>query len=230
MKRLLIAMLLIGAHAISFSYDKEIMILPDSGKTVSAYITDDKEVNFFVRCISDLTVTCDNFVQVEPGKESRLNININADKRGRHKVSVRVGGEGFEFDVIVSDQVQFFINELNEYELLFTRLESKYGESPLLENGMTLIESGKYLYSQSDFMSIAGILDDLQKTLSDYYETVGIPVEVERTQLGFSIIPILVVGGLLGFYHYRNWRKKTPPDAHGLEELVEKELGGLKVG
>lgn len=229
MKRLLIVMLLIGAHAISFSYDKEIMILPDSGKTVSVYITDDKEINFFVRCISDLSVTCDNFVWVEPGKEARLNININADKRGRHKVSVRVGGEGFEFDVIVSDQVQFFINELDDYETMFTRLEGKYGENPLLEKGMILIESGKYLYSQSDFMSINGILEDLQKTLSDYYETIGLPADVDQTQLGFSLIPVLVAGGFLGFYYYKNRRKGNPPDVNKLEGLVEKEVGGLKV-
>ena len=230
MRWMLILILLVGVHAVSFSYDREIMILPDSEKTISVYITGDSELNFYVRCISELDVSCDNFVKVEPGRESRLDIHVNADKRGRHKVSVRVGGEGFEFDVIVSDQVQFFINELNEYETLFSRLEEKYGENPLLEKGKILIESGKYLYSQSDFMSIGGILDDLQKTLSDYYETVGLPVEEEQTRLGFSWIPVLAIGGLLGIYYHMTRRKENPPDAHGIEELVEKELGGLKVG
>lgn len=229
MKKLFLVVLLVGAQALSFSYDQEVMILPEDERAISVYVTSDYERFLYVRCISELTVSCDRIVEVKPDHEARIDVVVNGDLRGRHSVELFVGGEKIEFDVIVSEQARFFMNELEDYEEVFIRLGEKYGESPLLEKGIALIESGKYLYGEKDFIPINGVLEDLRTTLSEYYATIGVSEE-EEARLGLTLVPLLVAGSLVAFYYYRNIKRDEHPDAHEIGELVGKEFGGPKNG
>jgi hypothetical protein len=229
--KLAVALLLVGAFALNFSYDGEIFVAPGVDKTVRIYVQSVNESGFYlVACSSDISVGCPNYIQVEPGKEIEVPLSVQA-KLGTHPVNVTIGDKLIEFTVKASNQTCVFYNTLARHNKTFSRLEAKYGQHHLLELGKLLLSEGFSLYEMGEYPAAGGIAGNLDNILGEYYASLQAPeVEEEPARLNLSLIPILLVGAMFALYVRATRKPKPRPGTGELSKLLQKESGGAFVG
>lgn len=227
-KLLVIAMLLASTFAFSISSDSEVMVIPGKEKIIDAYISSGAPEILLVNCSSELPVSCPSTLTTSAEKEVNLPIRVTASLQGSYTVRVRVGENEFDIKIVSSNQTEILKNSLYEYKETFTRLKEKYGDSPLIEKGLLLTESGLILYYDEDYLPINKILSELQTTLSEYYGMLSVQgVEKENAVLGGSVLPLLllVISTVTIFFIKKRQERPREGKEKDLQKIIEADRG-----
>lgn len=227
----MLALMLIGAYALNFSYDGEIFIEPGEERAVSIYIQSVNETGvYWMSCSSSLSVSCPNYIQVQADKEMEVLLNVHAEL-GEHPVNVTVGNKLIQFTVKSSNQTYVFYNTLAQYKETFSRLELRHGPHHLIELGKLLLSEGFVLYEKEEFRAVDGIAGNLDGILTEYYNEIQvIHVEEQPARLNLSFISIALVGAMFVLYVHKSRKPQQRPGTDEIGVLVQKEFGGVSVG
>ena len=229
----LIGMMLSMGFALNYSYDGLVYVEPGIQANFPIYIQSglNESGTFGIRCLSTAKVICPSSFTVQPGKEKNFSVSVTAGL-GSHNVSVWFGRDLMKFQVISSNQTKVFLDRLDNYENIFTRLNRLYGDDPVISDALSMVEEGYKFYDEGDLDSAKGVTENLASLLSEYYKTVTPEKlnqpEQEPVRLDIYIIPLLLLVGLVIVVYGR--KNKEPALRTYVEELttlVSKEEYGI---
>lgn len=225
----LLMMLFSSTLALNYSYDGTVYVEPGIQASFPVYIQSGLNESgvFGIRCLSTARVLCPSSFTVQPGKEKSFSVSVTASL-GSHNVGVWFGKDLLKFQVIASNQTQVFLDRLNKYDEIFTRLNRLYGDDPTINDALSMVEEGYTFYNKGDFDSARGVTENLASLLNEYYSTITPEKlnqpEKEPARLDIYIIPLLLLVGLvIVVYGRKNKKPALRTYVKELTTLVNKE-------
>lgn len=220
---LLLIMVLSSSFALNYSYDGTIYVEPGIQTNFPIYVQSDlnESGTFGIRCISTARVRCPSSFTVQPGKEKNFTVLVTAEL-GSHKVNIWFGKDLLKFKVIASNQTRVFLDRLNNYDKIFTKLNRLYGNNFMINDALSMVEEGYTFYNEGDFDSVRGVTENLASLLKEYYNTITPEIlnqpNKEPVRLNIYIVPLLLLVGLIIVVYGR--KNKKPASRTYVEELT----------